>query len=156
MTNLTSSSPRTYYGEKGPGFFFPMSAAVAVYAGAALMPHTDGGLKNVAQSAQAFAGFADEDVDNSAGIVAAKVVRVIEKGRVWLTVGKATDFALTDLAATVYASDGNTFTLTSTNNAAIGKLIGFRDADLASIAAGDSHTSLEVLVDFEGAQCRSL
>src|SRR5574340_429737 len=60
------------------------------------------------------------DIIYEGAAVGDKLVRVRNKARVILSVAGVT--AVTDEGSTVYASDDDTFTLTSTSNTAIGKI----------------------------------
>lgn len=69
-----------------------------------------------------FVGFAETSVTQTATSTFRVKVRV--RGRVLLTAITGADSA-DDLGKTVYASNDATFTLTSTNNVAIGKIVGY-------------------------------
>lgn len=68
-------------------------------------------------------GIAEETVDNSAGGAGAKTVKVRQQWAMQVSVTGVTGVG--NVGATVYASDDDTFTLTSTSNTAIGKIIRF-------------------------------
>lgn len=70
----------------------------------------------------AFVGLAYEEGDNSSGSAGDVSVRVYTQGDFQLALSGA---AITDLGASVYASDDETLTLTSTNNSLVGKMVGF-------------------------------
>ena len=115
MTTLAANSVRTY--AIGDILEYPVVATDIIYEGAAVGENGSGYARPlVAQDP--FLGFAEEKVDNSAGAAGAKNVRVKSKGYIKLPI---TSIAITsnDRPA-VYASDDNTFTLTSTSNTLIG------------------------------------
>lgn len=118
----------------------PAVAADIIYEGAAVGENGAGYFRPLV-AADPFAGFADRRCDNSAGAAGAENVRVRFRGRTILSVVGVT--GLTDEGSTVYASDDDTFTLTSTGNSAIGKVTRFI-----------SGTTVEVY--FESASVRSL
>lgn len=117
MTTLATAKPRDYL--LGDLQDLPMIAADIIYEGAAVGENGSGYFRPLV-AADPFAGFAERTVDNSAGAAGAVNVRVKPRGRVILPVVGVT--AVTDEGATVYASDDDTFTLTSTSNSAIGKI----------------------------------
>ena len=69
-----------------------------------------------------FCGFAETSVTQTAS--STYRVKVRSKGRVILSAITGADSA-DDISKTVYASNDGTFTLTSTNNVAIGKIAGY-------------------------------
>lgn len=124
----------------GEHFDLPVVAADIIYEGAAVGENGAGYFRPLV-AGDPFAGFADRRCDNSAGAAGAERVRVRYRGRTILSVVGVT--AVTDEGATVYASDDDTFTLTSTDNSAIGKITRYI-----------SGTTVEVY--FEAASVRSL
>jgi hypothetical protein len=119
MAQLTAGTVRNYEFNEDPALTdLPMLTAVAAYKGSALGKSS--GYARQLVAADVFLGFAEEDSDNTAGASGAKTIKARQKGFVQLSVVGVT--AVTDQGATVYASDGNTFTLTSTSNTAIGKV----------------------------------
>jgi hypothetical protein len=96
----------------------PVVAADIIYEGAAV--GDSAGLARPLVALDAFMGFAERQCDNSAGAASAKNVRVRSRGFVSLSVTGAA--SADDHGATVYASDDDTFTLTSTSNSSIGKV----------------------------------
>lgn len=97
---------------------YPVIASDIVYEGAAVGENAAGYARPLV-AADPFLGFAESQVDNSAGAAGDKNVRVKTRGRVRLTVAGATAITANDRPA-VYASDDGTFTLTSTANSKIG------------------------------------
>lgn len=145
MANLTHTQPRTYQVLPVAYLDYPVAAA-KVYEGSALSDtsSTAPGVAgtNVAETLVAtenFIGFANATVDNSAGVSGA-TINVVAAGVIQLVV---TGVTAASVGATVYASDGNTFTLTSSGNTTIGKVI--------QIVSGTT-----VLVKFEGVGFRSI
>lgn len=97
----------------------PVIASDIIYEGAAVGDNGSGLARPLA-AADPFFGFALRQCDNSAGAASAKNVVLRSRGCVVLPVTGATSAA--DVSETVYASDDDTFTLTSTSNTAIGKV----------------------------------
>lgn len=115
MTTLAADLPRDY--QLGELEEYPVIASDIIYEGAAVGENGSGYARPLV-AADPFLGFATKNVDNSAGSAGDKLVQVKTKGRIKL--------AISGLAITandrppVYASDDNTFTLTSTSNSKIG------------------------------------
>jgi hypothetical protein len=97
----------------------PVIAADIIYEGAAVGDNGSG-LARPLVAQDPFMGFAERQCDNSAGAASAKNVRVRSRGFVSLPVTGAASAA--DQGEAVYASDDDTFTLTSTSNTPIGKV----------------------------------
>lgn len=117
MATLAKDSPRPIeLGEIGE---IPVIAADIIYEGAAVGDNASGYARPLV-AGDPFLGFAESTVDNSAGAAGDKRVRVRERGKAVLTVVGATGVG--DVGEAVYAADDDTFTLTSTNNTAIGKV----------------------------------
>ena len=117
MTTLAADKARAF--ALGDIQELPMIAADIIYEGAAVGDNGSG-LARPLVATDPFLGFAERTADNSAGAASAKNVRVRTRGQVQLTVVGASSAA--DVSETVYASDDDTFTLTSTSNTAIGKV----------------------------------
>jgi predicted RecA/RadA family phage recombinase len=143
MATLAANKSRAYdlnpmeYGE------LPVIASDIIYEGAAVGESVSTGTARPLVAADTFLGFAAENVDNSTGAAAAKNVKLITTGAVWLTVTNGDN--INDVGDTVYASDDDTFTLASTGNTAIGKVIRY-----------DATRTNKVLVRFEAAAVRSI
>jgi hypothetical protein len=137
MTTLAANAPRSYV--LGEHQDLPVVASDIIYEGAAVGESS--GYFRPLVATDAFAGFAESKADNSAGAAGAINVRVKTRGRIILSVTGVT--AVTDEGSTVYAADDNDFTLTSTSNTAIGKVVRYI-----------SGTSVEVY--FEAASYRSI
>jgi len=157
MTDLTNNSPRKFEGENIENMTFPMGANLQLFAGSALMMAAATGLAaNCTPTASGiFIGFADEEKDNRTGsafggLAASCNIAIRARGRVWLTVAEAGNWARTQIGATVYASDGNVFTTAAgTNNILIGKV-----AAIPTAAVGAASAS--ILVAFEAEAFQSL
>jgi hypothetical protein len=144
MATLAADKPRAFetlgsmdYNE------LPVIASDIIYAGAAVGESSSAGTARPLAAGDTFLGFCVEKVDNSAGAAAAKNVKVLRRGAVWLTVTNGDN--IDDLGITVYASDDDTFTSASTSNTAIGKIIRY-----------DATRTHKCLVAFEAAGVQSL
>jgi hypothetical protein len=104
----------------------PVAASTKVYSGGAL-GFSDGLVLPISGASYPFAGFAEADVDNSAGGAAAKYVGVRRQGVVKLIVAGATTRALS-IDKTVYATADDTFTLTATSATPIGKVVAWESS----------------------------
>lgn len=89
-----------------------------IYNGAAVGDNGSGAARPLV-AGDPFMGFARNHMDNAGGL-GDTICRVTTKGHALLTVVGAAGVG--DVGETVYASDDDTFTLTSTNNTAIGKV----------------------------------
>jgi ATP-dependent protease ClpP protease subunit len=92
---------------------------VTIYEGSAVGQSGTAGTYRALVAGDTFAGFAHEQVINPTS--GSKRVKVRQKGIVRLTV--ATAIAVTQNSETVYASADGTFTLASTSNSSIGKVV---------------------------------
>ena len=120
MATLSANSSRAYGFDEDPLYNdVPCVATDIVYEGAAC--GLSSGYARPLVAADVFLGFAALKADNSAGSAGAINVRVQQRGTVELSVVGVS--AVTDYGDTVYASDDDTFTLTSTSNTAIGKIV---------------------------------
>lgn len=101
---------------------FPAVADDIIYGGAAVTLDNSGNANPlvVAHSTNGFAGFADERCDNAGGAAGAKRVKVKDRGRAKLAVVGASSAA--NVNDPVYATDDDTFTLTSSGALQIGKV----------------------------------
>jgi hypothetical protein len=115
MTTLAVDVPRSY--ALGNLDEYPVIAADIIYEGAAVGENGSGYARPLV-AADPFLGFAMEQVDNSAGSAGDKRVRVMIRGSVTLPIA-ALAITANDHPP-VYASDDNTFTLTSSGNTKIG------------------------------------
>lgn len=128
MTTLAADAPRDY--QLGEIEEYPVIASDVIYEGAAVGENAAGYSRPLV-AADPFQGFAERKADNSAGAAGAVNVRVKTKGRIKLAIS---GLAITsnDRAA-VYASDDNTFTLTSTGNSKIGWVSRFVSAGVGIV-----------------------
>lgn len=117
MTTLAIDKSRAY--QLGDFEDLPVVAADIIYEGAAVGDNASGYARPLV-AADPFQGFADRKADNSAGAAGAINVTVRQRGRIVLDVAGVTGVA--DEGSAVYASDDDTFTLTSAGNSAIGKI----------------------------------
>lgn len=115
MATLTADQPRDY--ALGDIEDYPVIASDIIYEGAAVGENGSGYARPL-QAGDVFLGFAEFYTDNSAGSAGDKLVRVKTRGRIKLPIGSLAITA-NDRPA-VYASDDNTFTLTSSSNSLIG------------------------------------
>lgn len=115
MTTLAVDAVRDY--QLGDMEEYPVIATDIIYEGAAVGENGSGYARPLV-AADPFLGFATKKVDNSAGAAGGKLVQVKTHGRIKLDIS---GLAITanDRPA-VYASDDNTFTLTSASNSKIG------------------------------------
>jgi hypothetical protein len=117
MATLATNKPRGY--ELGEFNELPVIAADIIYEGAAVGDNGSG-LARPLVALDPFMGFAQRKADNSAGAASAIRVQLRTRGLIELPVTGAASAA--DVGEAVYASDDDTFTLTSTNNTPIGKV----------------------------------
>ena len=108
---------RTYIGPRYK--MSPVLTAITIGRGAAVST-TAAGYANELVAAEAFAGFAEEDIDSTGLASGATSIRLVASGRVKLLVVGAS--AVSDVDALVYADTSTTFTLTSTSNSRIGRV----------------------------------
>lgn len=156
MTDLVANKPRKFQGPPMRVIAQPCSAN-QIFAGAALIAHSGTGypINAVPTASGKFLGFAKEWKDNRAGspyggVDGSTNVEIEAEGLVWLTVAHTSTYAKSDLGATVYASDSDTFTLSAgTNNILIGK-IALVPENVLTLASG------EILVHFQATAERSL
>lgn len=137
MTTLALNKPRAY--EEGFYNDLPVKGSTKIYEGAALGKAS--GYARPLVAADVFLGFSQELVDNSAGADGAKNVRTRQRGKIVLDVVGVT--GVTNEGATVYASDDDTFTLTSSGNTAVGKISRWM-------------TGTRCVVEFEAASTQSI
>lgn len=120
MATLAVDTPRKYEVNEDPVFNdLPVIASDIIYEGAVVGDNASG-LARPLVAGDPFMGFADRQCDNSTGAASAKNVRVRQKGTVELSVTGVSGAG--DHNTAVYASDDDTFTLTSTGNTLIGKV----------------------------------
>jgi hypothetical protein len=123
MAQLTQSSPRTL--EIGNTEFqdLPVLASISIFQGSLLgisAAGTDSGYVRQLVATDDFAGIAMNDAINTSGASGAISVTSATEGFVTASVAGA---SVASLGVEVYASDGNTFTTTSTSNSSVGKVV---------------------------------
>jgi hypothetical protein len=116
MTTLAKNVPRPQ--ELGDINEIPVVAADIIYEGAAVGVVAASGHARPLTAVDKFAGFAQRQADNSAGLAAAINVRTNKRGAVQLPI---TGAVVTDVGQAVYATDDDTFTF----NPAGGVFVGF-------------------------------
>ena len=121
MAQLTASKNRVFEAQNLVNSQ-PVDAAVIIYAGSAVgqNPATGGNRQLATGGADVFAGFARDNVDNSLGVLGDKDVELDVNRQVVLDVVGLV--ATTPIGTSVYAIDGDSFTLTSTSNTLIGTI----------------------------------
>ncbi|MBN46305.1 MULTISPECIES: hypothetical protein [unclassified Methylophaga] len=117
MATLAKDTPRDY--QLGDMEEYPVIASDIIYEGAAVGENGSGYARPLA-AGDKFLGFATRNADNSGGSAGDIRVIVRKKGNVRLAIS-ALAITANDRPA-VYASDDNTFTLTSESNSLIGKV----------------------------------
>jgi hypothetical protein len=145
MATLASDKLRAFEADGAHPSYneLPIIASDTVYAGAAVGESSSAGTCRPLVAGDTFLGFAVEQCANESGAAAAKQVKLLAKGRVWLSLTNGDN--IDDLGVTVYASDDDTFTTASTSNSAVGRLIRY-----------DSTRTHKCLVEFEAAYSRSI
>lgn len=128
MSQLSANQNNTY---EGPLYSnsLPVKASTEIFLGS-LVGLTAGYARQL-NAGDAFVGFADQHINNDVATDGAKRVPVIYKGLARVTI---TGVAVTDVGGDVYASDGNTFTLTANGNSLVGKVHRYVSANTAIIA----------------------
>lgn len=146
MTNLAVATPRFY--ELGELTDLAVKSASAIYEGSAV--GITAGYARMLAAGDIFAGFCINDVAATTGD-GAITVRVRRRGEIVLTI---TSVAVTDIGKTVYASDGNAFTLTASTNTAIGRITRVYGTNLAVVAfdaaKGGIGGGITALIDSSG------
>jgi len=122
MATLSSDTPRVFENTGGHPDVneIPIIASDIVYAGAAVGESGSTGTGRPLVGGDNYMGFATEKCDNASGAASAKNIEVLQSGVAKLTVVGVASAG--DYDATVYATDDNTFTLTSSGASAIGKV----------------------------------
>lgn len=108
----------------------PVLDNIIIYRGSAV--GSSGGYARQLVAADTFLGFAQQKVDNTGTGHAsgAKNVPLRRRGYVQLSVGSV---AVTDIGKAVYASDGNTYTLTQSTNSRVGVVHRFISTGVAIV-----------------------
>lgn len=123
MATLAADKARKYeqFGGHPDYNEIPIIADDIVYLGAAVGESSTSGTARPLAGGDAFKGFCVEKCDNAGGAAAAKYVKVLPRGKVVLPVTGVDN--VNDEGSTVYASDDDTFSLTSTTTStSIGKV----------------------------------
>ena len=129
MTTLAANSPRAYEG--GSRNEIPVIASDIIYEGAAVGVVVGTGHARPLAAGDLFAGFAEATADNSAGAAAAINVRVVESGKIQLSVSGA---VITDVVQPVYATDDNTFTFNPVSAVFVGFVHRFVSSGVVVVA----------------------
>lgn len=129
MTTLAANKPRAYEG--GSRNEIPVIASDIIYEGAAVGVVKASGHARPLAAADRFAGFAEAKADNSAGAAADIDVRVVESGKIQLSV---TGAVITDVGQPVYATDDDTFTFTPTAAVFVGFVHRFVSSGVVVVA----------------------
>jgi len=129
MTTLAADSPRITEG--GNRNEFPVIASDIIYEGAAVgLVKATGHARPLAANDR-FVGFAEQRADNSTGSAAAINVRVVESGKIRLSVSGAT---ITDVGQPVYATDDDTFVFSPVAGVFIGFVHRFVSSGVVIVA----------------------
>jgi hypothetical protein len=128
MTTLAANAPKVY--ETGSRNEFYVIASDIIYEGAAVGLVDASGHARPLVGGDRFVGFAEAKADNSAGAAAAIYVRVIESGKIQLSV---TGALITDIGQPVYAQDDATFSFNPVSGSFIGHVHRFVSAGVAIV-----------------------
>ena len=128
MTALTNDTNRVFEVNNDSNAV-ALAAGTKVFQGS-LIGKTATGYGRALEAGDTTMGFAKDNVDNTDGTDGEKIVEVKSMGKVSLFISGLT---IADVGKDVYASDDNTFTLTSTNNSKVGKIIRFEKSDYAIV-----------------------
>jgi hypothetical protein len=120
MTTLATNSSRVL--ELGDYGDYPVIASDIIYEGAAVGLVAASGHARPLVAGDKFAGFCIAKADNSAGAAAAINARVLQKGKISLSVSGA---VITDVGQPVYATDDNAFVFSPVGATYIGKVCRF-------------------------------
>ncbi len=121
MTTLAQNEVRAYEASQVDCYNdLPVIASDIIFEGSAVGDNGSG-FNRPLVSADPFRGFSTRKVDNTDGSDGDENVHVIEKGYIQLSVTGVVDED--DVGETVYATDDNLFTLTSSGTSDIGKIV---------------------------------
>ena len=141
MTTLAQNKVRAYQASQVDCYNdLPVIASDIIYEGSAVGDNGSGGARPLV-SADPFWGFSTAKIDNSDGSAGDENVHVIEKGYIQLEVTGVTGVG--DVGDDVYATDDDTFTLTSSGASSIGTIVRYV-------------TGTTVIVYFESVSVRSI
>ena len=128
MTKLTSDTLRTYETQEDSNTL-PVAANTKIFGGA-LVGLNETGFARPLQTGDKPVGFAKDGVDNTDGEDGAVKVDLKSRGKVCLDIDGLT---LADTGKGVYATDDDTFTLTS-GGALVGKIVRVEEPETAIVA----------------------
>jgi len=118
MSNLSANSFLVF--ENGDTNSLPIKASTEIWAGSCV--GLTSGYARMLTAGDVFGGFAEAHVNNTVATDGANTIPVRQRGLVQLSV---TSVAVTDIGKPVYASDGNTYTLTQSTNTRVGTVYRF-------------------------------
>jgi hypothetical protein len=127
MAQLAANLARTY--ELGDFCDLGVKEAAVIYEGSAV--GLTSGYARQLTAGDIFAGFAHVGVPVAPAADGGELVRVRRFGLIVLTIASV---AVTDIGKAVYASDGNTFTLTASTNSHIGRVVRVVGTNTALVA----------------------
>lgn len=130
MATLSADKSRKFGISEGPHNNLPVIASDIIYQGAAVGDNASGYFRPLV-GGDVFAGFAFAKADNSSGSAGDIDVELRTSGEVTLTVTGVSGVG--DVTETVYATDDDTFTLTSSGASAIGKVIRWETSTTAVV-----------------------
>lgn len=134
MSTLAVDKPRAM--ELGERNDAPVVASDIIYEGAAVGLVDASGHARPLVGGDRFIGFAAAKCDNSAGLAAAKSVKVVQSGKVQLSVSGA---VITDVGQPVYATDDDTFVFNPVGGTFIGRVTRFVSSDVVIVGFGPSY-----------------
>lgn len=129
MTTKSADGARTY--ETGARNEIPVIASDIIYEGSAVGIVPASGHARPLAAGDVFAGFCEQQADNSAGSAADINVRTIERGKVQLSVSGA---VITDVGLPVYATDDDTFVFSPVGGVFIGFVHRFISSGVVIVA----------------------
>jgi hypothetical protein len=129
MTTLAANKPRAF--EIGTRNEIPVIAADIIYEGTAVGVVKASGHARPLAAGDRFVGFAEAKADNAAGAAAAINVRVVESGKIQLSVSGA---VITDEGQPVFASDDDTFVFSPVSGVFVGYVHRFVSAGVVVVA----------------------
>lgn len=129
MTTLAVNTPRGF--EIGTRNEIPVIASDIIYEGAAVGVVAASGHARPLAAGDRFAGFAEAKADNSSGAAADINVRVVESGKIELSVSGA---VITDVGQPVYATDDNTFVFNPVGGVFVGFVHRFVSSGVVVVA----------------------
>lgn len=134
MSTLAVDKPRAM--ELGERNDLPVIASDIIYEGAAVGLVDASGHARPLVGGDRFVGFAAAKCDNSAGAAAAKNVKVVQNGKVQLSV---TGAVITDVGQPVYATDDDTFVFNPVGGTFIGLVTRFVSSGVVIVGFGPQY-----------------